>query len=328
MKKITLIGANGKIGQKVLLLLPLLKLGKEQLEVVLLDIFDDNSYTRMSGFIKDLEGAFSIRNNMNIKFKITGDYKDTENSNLVVCMAGKWPTKEEKEKYKEKDPSGRLVQSIVNKDLITNIIKELSDYCPKCLLLITTNQVDIICSVANKINPDMNIIGLSGAVDSSRFKQIAKNEFNIDLQGLMIGLHNNMMFPLKESIISSNNVSDEIVEKITQRTRILGKEISDNQKTGIENLGINTGASILPAYSIFQLIEGYCFGKEYIESYNIKVRNKKIADFYNIPLNCNMSLPVEVSKNKIKISTKFNLSEEEKRKMFVLSKELKQMLFG
>lgn len=89
MKKITLIGANGKIGRKFLSLLPLLDSKSENIEIVLINSSNELSAVRMNGFLDDLKGAFALKNINNISFKVSKDYEATKNSDIVLCCAGK-----------------------------------------------------------------------------------------------------------------------------------------------------------------------------------------------------------------------------------------------
>ena len=53
-----------------------------------------------------------------------------------------------------------------------------------------------MCHIARTIAKDMNIIGLSGGVDSSRLKQKIKDIYGLNSNGYMIGFHNESMIPI------------------------------------------------------------------------------------------------------------------------------------
>lgn len=104
------------------------KISKEEnIEIVLIGSGTKESLIRLNGFIKDLIGGIELKGgNNNIKIKLTNDYKDTFNSNIVICSAGKWPTKKEKEEFNYIDPNGRLIQSKINAKLISEITSNLN----------------------------------------------------------------------------------------------------------------------------------------------------------------------------------------------------------
>lgn len=179
--KITYIGANGKIGKQAINMICSKIPEKENVEMVLIGSGTQDSLIRLNGFIKDLLGGLELKNEkFNIKFKITNDYKDTTNSKIVVCSSGKWPTKKEIDDSSFLDESGRLIQSKINSQLIKDITSKLNKFCPKTLFLIVTNQVDMICHIARQIAKDMNIIGLTGGVDSARLKQNIKDILGVE----------------------------------------------------------------------------------------------------------------------------------------------------
>ena len=84
----------------------------ESVEMVLIGSGTQDSLIRLNGFVKDLLGELELyEEKCNIKFIITNDYEKTSDSKIVICSAGKWPTKEEKEKFVKLDKSGRLILS-------------------------------------------------------------------------------------------------------------------------------------------------------------------------------------------------------------------------
>ena len=322
--KITYIGANGKIGKQAVNMICSNIPKDKNIEIVLIGSGTQDSLTRLDGFVKDLIGGLELKGeNSNIKFTITNNYKESINSKIVICSAGKWPTKKEKEEFNKIDPSGRLVQSKINAKLISEITSNLNKYCPKTLFLIVTNQVDMMCHIARTIAKDMNIIGLSGGVDSSRLKQKIKDIYGLNSNGYMIGFHNESMIPIIKSIktIDGKNIfpliSEEIIfsedkdlqeefkemekeklDHIILSTREIGGLISKEQMTGL-NTNIDTGASILPATAICRLVNSYCFNIPHIESYNTVISNPKIATHYGIKPNTELSIPLRISKDKV-----------------------------
>ena len=335
--KITYIGANGKIGKQAVNMI-CSKIPKEyNIEMVLIGSGTQDSLTRLDGLVKDLIGGLELKGeNSNINFTITNNYKETINSKIVICSAGKWPTKKEKEEFNKIDPSGRLIQSKVNAKLISEITSNLNKYCPKSLFLIVTNQVDMMCHIARAIAKDMNIIGLSGGVDSSRLKQKIKDICGLNSSGYMIGFHNESMIPIIKSIKTAdgNNIfpliSEEIsfsedndlqeefkemekekLHKIILATREIGSLISKEQMTGL-NTNIDTGASILPATAICRLVNSYCFNIPHTESYNTFISDPKIANHYGIKPNTELSIPLRICKDKIEQLDEIPLLQFEK----------------
>ena len=76
MKKIAIIGANGRIGQEVLKNI-CNGVNNNEIEIILLVLNKETSLNKMKGFLLDLENSlFLISNKVkDIKFSITQDYK-------------------------------------------------------------------------------------------------------------------------------------------------------------------------------------------------------------------------------------------------------------
>ena len=338
-QKITYIGANGKIGKHAINMICSNIPEKECVELVLLGSGSQNSLTRLQGLKKDIKGSLIIQNKYpKVKFIITNDWNKIKNSNIIICCAGRWPTEKEIEEFKDKDPSNRLIQSFVNAKMIIELSQKINKYCPKTLVLIVTNQVDMMCHIARNNAKDLNFIGLSGSVDSTRFKQKIKDIMGIESEALMIGFHNSTMIPIIKSLKSKDGknifplISKEIVledkdnqkefeevekqklKEILDVTRTMGIVIATEQKAGLDPLK-NYGAAILPALAITRLINAYCFDVSYIESYNAFISDPKIAEHYGIDCNSALSIPLKITKGKIEQLMEISLLDSEKAAM-------------
>ena len=354
IQKITYIGANGKIGKHAINMICLNIPEKESIELVLLGSGSQNSLTRLQGLKKDIKGSLIIQNKYpKVKFIITNDWNKIQNSNIIICCAGRWPNEKEIEEFKDKDPSNRLIQSFVNAKMIIELSQKINKFCPKTLVLIVTNQVDMMCHIARNNAKDLNFIGLSGSVDSTRFKQKIKDIMGIESEALMIGFHNSTMIPIikslknkdgknifpllsKETILEDKDLQKEFEEvekqkmkKILEVTRTMGIVIATEQKAGLDPLK-NYGAAILPALAITKLINAYCFDISYVESYNTFISDPKIAEHYGIECNTALSIPLRITKGKIEQLMEISLLESEKVAMKeaqnLLKKDLKVIL--
>ncbi len=324
MKKITYIGAGGKIGKQALTMMCSQVPSDEEANFVLIGSGSEESLTRLEGFRKDLAGALTInKNHGKVNFTITNDYSKTADSDLVICSAGKHATKEEFEAFSSIDPSGRLVQSKINSEMIKNIFTELEKYCPNALSLVVTNQVDTMCQVARENASSLEIIGLTGAVDSTRLKQNIKETTGKESEGFMIGYHNSSMTPMKNSI--NIKIDKDTLGEIVENTKSMGSTISKQQGAGKGGAKVSTGATILPATAIAKLMKAYCFDKTpYIESCNVLITDEEVAKHYGVPVNTTLSIPTQISKGKIKQTTDIELLEDEKIAMREAQKKLNE----
>lgn len=148
---------------------------------------NDASLSRLKGFSEDISGSFNCwtKQRKNIKFTVTNDYISIINAKIVCCSAGRWLSPELSKKFSQIDPTGRTKQSFVNKEMIENIAYQVQLYSPDCLLVLVTNQVDMMCAIAR-----LKVLGLSWPVDSSRLKQIIHNDLNVDIRGYNVSSYN------------------------------------------------------------------------------------------------------------------------------------------
>lgn len=341
--KITFIGPGGKIGRLAISKLCETLQSNQKIEMVLIGSGSEDSLIRINAFIKrDLfPSLFLLGVDNRVSYKITNDYREISNSDIIICTAGKWPPKEQNEELKD-----RMAQSYLNKNMIIDITNEIIKYCPSSLMIIVTNQTDHMCKIARQLAPNMNILGLSGAVDSTRFQYIMKDNLGIECEGFIIGYHNKNMFPLLNSIKSKEDgrlifplLSQESIEnenfldraafdeeekklnKVMNSVKKAGYQIYLEQRAGIPNAE-PTGASDLPATAIVKAIKAYCFGEQYVESWNICIKDRNVADFYGVEVNDELSIPVRLSEKSISILTEISPTKKEKNKLNKFKEEL------
>lgn len=346
--KITYIGAGGKIGQHALAILCASLKPNYQIEMTLLGSGSPESLENLEKISNDLNGIlYSNHTEENMTFNITNDYQKITGSSLIICSAGKDPAKAKDEKSNEirkSDPTGRIIQSYINKNLIINIAMEVNKYCPGSLMIICTNQVDHMCYIARKVAPNVNVLGLSGAVDSPRLRNIIFNKYGVHCQGFIIGHHSNNMFPLLNSIktkennllfpslckengsssgdnIEFNNEKNEL-SQIMDEVKKMGNQIFLEQREGLKDAKA-TGASKLPAMAVVKVIKAYCFNEEFTECWNVCVKGRENAEYYGIQEGDEVSVPVIIKKKQVSISTEIPIMQEEKNELNSLKKKLK-----
>lgn len=158
ISKIVLIGAGGNIGKQSIPKICDSVPDNESAEIVLIGSGNDASLSRLKGFSEDISGSFNCctKQRKNIKFTVTNDYISIKYAKIVCCSAGRWPSPELSKKFSQIDPTGRTKQSFVNKEMIENIAYQVQLYSPDCLLVLVTNQVDMMCAIAR-----LKVLGLS-----------------------------------------------------------------------------------------------------------------------------------------------------------------------
>lgn len=240
-KKISLIG-GGQIGQIQALLAAQKSLG----DVVILDIpmFEGPVQGKALDLMemRPLIGA-------DVNIMGTSSYEDITDSDVVIITAG----------VPRKPGMSRDDLLEINLKIITNVAENVKKYAPDAFVVVVSNPLDAIVYAFYKVSgfPKNRVIGMAGALDSSRFKAFIAMETGYstqDVSCLVLGGHGDTMVPLTRlatvgGIPVSELLDAETLAAIEQRTRMAGGEI-------VKLLG-NGSAFFSPAQSSLSMAEAY-----------------------------------------------------------------------
>jgi malate dehydrogenase len=220
--KITVVGA-GNVGATCALWAAARDLG----DVVLVDIVDGLA----AGKALDLQQTAPI---MGFAHGITGttDYEATAGSDLAIVTAG----------LARRPGMSRDDLLIKNAEIVSGVIKELVSASPDVILLVVSNPVDAMTSLAHRAGGlrTGRVVGMAGVLDSARMRTFIAEAADVspkDVQAYVLGGHGDTMVPLvRHSQIGgvplAARLSAEQIEGIVERTRGGGAEIVGLLKTG------------------------------------------------------------------------------------------------
>lgn len=224
---------------------------KELGDVVLVDIVEGMPQGKaldlaQSGPVEGFDGNFVG----------TQDYKDTENSDVVVVTSG----------MARKPGMSREDLLEANKQIITKVVSSCVERSPDAILVMVTNPLDTMTYLAHKVSgfPKHRVLGQAGVLDAARFRTFVAMELNVsveDIQALVMGGHGDTMVPLPRyctvsGIPLSELMSRERIQALIDRTRDGGAEIVKLLKTG--------SAYYAPAASTIQMVEALIKDKKRI----------------------------------------------------------------
>tara|TARA_Y100000590_G_scaffold456985_1_gene608671 strand:+ start:1497 stop:2441 length:945 start_codon:yes stop_codon:yes gene_type:complete len=301
-KKISLIGA-GQIGGTLAHLISI----KELADVVLFDVAEGIA----KGKALDIAQSTSV-DGQNINLSGTNNYKDIENSDVIIITAGV-PRK-----------PGMTRDDLLGTNL--KIIKQVADgikkNSPNAFVICITNPLDAIVMAFQRYSglSTSKVVGMAGILDSSRFKYFLSQELNTpskNIQTLVLGGHGDTMVPMPNQTIVNGKPLNDLISKeklnsIIERTRKGGAEIIKLLEKG--------SAFYAPAASAVEMAESY-----------IKDLKKTLpcAAYLNGEYgvkNLYAGVPVKIGKNGVEKIIEINLSNEEK-KQFDHSIKAVQKLF-
>lgn len=178
---------------------------------------------------------------------VTNDYARTAESNVVVITSG----------IPRKPGMTREELIGINAGIVKSVAENLLQYSPKAIFVIVSNPMDTMTYLAYKSLglPKNRIIGMGGALDSSRFRtylSLALDKPANDISAMVIGGHGDTtMIPLTRlasynGIPVSQFLSQEQLDKVAADTMVGGATL-----TGL----LGTSAWYAPGASVAYLVD-------------------------------------------------------------------------
>lgn len=219
MSKVTVVGA-GNVGATAANVMAIRGIADE---VVMIDIKEGVS----EGKAMDMMQTANMLD-MNTCVKgVTNDYAATANSDVVVITSG----------IPRKPGMTREELIGVNAGIVKQVTESVLQYSPNAVIVCVSNPMDTMTYLIHKISglPKNRIIGMGGALDSSRFKyylsQALKANPN-EVEGFVIGGHGDTtMIPMKRfatlrGIPVENFLDKETIDKVVADTMVGGATLT------------------------------------------------------------------------------------------------------
>ncbi len=294
-KKITLIGA-GQIGGTLAHLIAL----KGLADVVLFDVAEGLA----KGKALDIAQSSPIEE-FNINLRGTNNYKDTENSDVIIITAG----------VPRKPGMSRDDLLGINLKIIKEVAQGIKDTSPNAFVICITNPLDIIVMALQKYSglPKNKVVGMAGILDSSRFIYFLSQKLNVEVRNIksfVLGGHGDTMVAMLnytkingepiENIIKSGKLSSEELNKIIERTQKGGAEIVKYLEKG--------SAFYAPASAGVEMAESYIKDlKKELPCAAYLNGEYGVKDIY-------AGVPVIIGKNGVEKVIEIKLLQEEEKK--------------
>jgi len=243
--KVTIVGA-GNVGASCAEYIAIKGIASE---VVLLDIKEGFA----EGKALDLyQTATTLGFNTKL-VGVTNNYAATANSDVVVITSG----------VPRKPGMTREELIGINAGIVQTVATNILEYSPDTKIIVVSNPMDTMTYLALKATslPKNRIIGMGGALDSSRFKtylSLALDKPANDIQGMVIGGHGDTtMIPLTR-LASYNGtpvsqfLSAEELEKVAADTMVGGATLTKL---------LGTSAWYAPGASVSYLVASILHGQ-------------------------------------------------------------------
>lgn len=216
-KKITVVGA-GNVGATLVQRLAEMELG----DLVVVDIPESKGMP--AGKALDIQESAPIYG-YDAKIVGTTEYGPTKDSDIVVITAG----------IPRKPGMSRDDLLKTNAGIVGSVTEKIVEQSPNCILIIVSNPLDVMCSVALKKSgfPKHRVIGMAGVLDSARMRAFLAEALDVSIENvhaMVLGGHGDTMVPLPRfSTVNGIPIPEllpaETIEAINDRTRKGGAEI-------------------------------------------------------------------------------------------------------
>lgn len=219
MSKVTVVGA-GNVGATCANVLAFKGIADE---VVLLDIKEGVS----EGKAMDMMQTAQLLCMNTVVKGVTNDYAATAGSDVVVITSG----------IPRKPGMTREELIGVNAGIVRSVVSSVLEYSPNAIIVCVSNPMDTMTYLIHKVTdlPKNRIIGMGGALDSSRFKYFLSQALGAnanEVEGMVIGGHGDTtMIPLKrfatyKGLPVSGLIPAEELDKIAADTMVGGATLT------------------------------------------------------------------------------------------------------
>jgi len=293
MSKVTVVGA-GNVGATCANVLAVNEVANE---IVLIDIKEGLA----EGKAMDIMQTAQLMGFDSVVKGVTNDYSQTAGSDVVVITSG----------LPRKPGMTREELIGVNAGIVKSVAQNILKYSPNTILVIVSNPMDPMAYLSLKTLglPRNRVIGMGGALDSSRFKYFLSQALGCnanEVEGLVIGGHGDTtMIPLAslatyKGVPVTKLLSEEKLEEVVKSTMVGGATL-----TGL----LGTSAWMAPGAAASFLVESI-----------IKDQKKMIVcatylDGEYGMKDITIGVPVIIGKNGIERIVELDLNDDEKAKL-------------
>ena len=291
--KVSVIGA-GNVGASCAEYIAINKIASE---VVILDIKKGLA----EGKALDLTQTSSTLGFDTIVKGVTNDYKSTQDSDVVVISSG----------IPRKPGMTREELIGINAGIVNSVTESILKFSPNTIIVVVSNPMDTMTYLALKSNEleKNKVIGMGGALDSSRFKTYlskALNKPQSDIHAMVIGGHGDTtMIPLMR-LASYNGIPvTKLLSNVKQKDIISSTMIGGATLTKL----LGTSAWYAPGASVSYLVDSILNDKKKIIPCSVYLEGQ-----YGLRDIC-IGVPCIIGKKGIEEIIDLDLNSSEKNKL-------------
>ena len=242
---------------------------------------------------------------------VTNDYSETRGSDVVVITSG----------VPRKPGMTREELIGINASIVQKVSENVLKHSPDTIIVVVSNPMDTMTYLALKATglPKNRIIGMGGALDSSRFKtylSLALGKPANDIQGMVIGGHGDTtMIPIHRlasysGIPISQFLEEKVIQKVVADTMVGGATLTKL---------LGTSAWYAPGASVAYLVDSILNDYKKIIPCSVLLNGE-----YNLKNIC-IGVPCIIGANGVESIVEIKLNESEKNLLKESAMKVREM---
>ena len=256
---------------------------------------------------ESLDISNSIPSDSEFSIRGTSDYSKIVGSKIVVITASTGVYLQNR--------SENMVSQV---NMIKDIAKKIKRYCPKAIVLLISNPLDVLTYVFQKETSfsRFKVIGIASSLDSSRFRYLLSERFTVPQSlisnALVLGEHGDSMVPVFSGAFVDGNPLSSILNTdgkiiMTNDIRNYWKKLriyKSRSQFGIAKQTYDVIEAILNSKELFipasVVLEGEYGEKDVAMGIPVKITKNGVSEIQTICLDASESLLLRESSQKIK----------------------------
>lgn len=308
MVKVSILGATGIIGKNVAF-----ALAREDTVDEIVMFSRPESLDKAKGETYDMYDALAARD-IDCKLTPTADFEDIADSHIVLITAG----------IHRQEGMKRLDLAVPNAEIVCYYSKKIAEYAPDAIILVATNPVDVMTTVALKASgfKKSKVFGVGNHLDSLRLKNYFSRQIDInssEVHTRVIGEHGDHMVPLLSSTTIGGIPLKYFVEYVNLDITGLVNQLKHAGNTIISKKGATEYG---PAFAISNLISTII-----TDSHRVLTVSSYLDGEIEMVDDVSLGVPAVITKNGIAMIVPIHMNDIEKKEFFEAARTVREVTY-
>ena len=308
MVKVSILGATGIIGKNVAF-----ALAREDTVDEIVMFSRPESLDKAKGETYDMYDALAARD-IDCKLTPTADFEDIADSHMVLITAG----------IHRQEGMKRLDLAVPNAEIVCYYSKKIAEYAPDAIILVATNPVDVMTTVALKASgfKKSKVFGVGNHLDSLRLKNYFSRQIDInssEVHTRVIGEHGDHMVPLLSSTTIGGIPLKYFVEYVNLDITGLVNQLKHAGNTIISKKGATEYG---PAFAISNLISTII-----TDSHRVLTVSSYLDGEIEMVDDVSLGVPAVITKNGIAMIVPIHMNDIEKKEFFEAARTVREVTY-